>query len=285
MAKKIIRLTESQLRNIIKETIHNLMEYNDSFMDKVAKCNFLSDEDKKKVQVASMNNWDRHEREAKKAKEMKDMEAYSNPNIEDKHLGYVGESKRHINEAFNSNQLRQWFKSHGGVNKQVGQDGLGDVSNDMIVFSAEFDNFNDASRKLYHLKQSNRGMRSEIDMKAYLTIYQANDGTCLLVGIDRKQMPTSPTWGGERTKKSADRVMNNGWNHKTRSTKYADDSDTYYYSRKGKDFGIYDNHKFQGKKQDNQRIKSQMSDDEWNDYMKNRTQGMKDYLNRHYPKD
>lgn len=91
MSRQRIRITESQLRNIIKEAIRNLMEYNDSFMDKVAKCNFLSDEDKKKIQVASMNNWDRHEREAKKNKEIKDMEMYSNPNIEDKHLGYVCE--------------------------------------------------------------------------------------------------------------------------------------------------------------------------------------------------
>lgn len=38
-------------------------------------------------------------------------------------------------------------------------------------------------------------------MKCYFTIYRANDGMCLLVGIDRNNIETGVTWGGEVSKK------------------------------------------------------------------------------------
>ena len=153
----------------------------------------------------------------------------------------IQENKNHINEAFKSNQLRQWFKEHGGVknryndekhsnliDKRVMQDGLGDVSDDAILYTEEFNDYNEALNKKWQLKRSNPNTRqkSDWDMKAYFTVYQANDGICLLVGLDRSKIKTGSTWGGELTKKTADRVMNNGWNFKTRSNRYVDDSDT-----------------------------------------------------------
>lgn len=211
----------------------------------------------------------------------------------------IQENKNHINEAFKSNQLRQWFKEHGGVknryndeehsnliDKRVMQDGLGDVSDDVILYTEEFNDYNEALNKKWQLKRSNPNtrQRSDWDMKAYFTVYQANDGSCLLVGLDRSKIKTGSTWGGELTKKTADRVMNNGWNFKTRSNRYVDDSDTYYYRGKARDFGLRTNADFKGKQSDNKRIKSQMSDAEWKEYMDNRIAHMQDYVNRHYPK-
>lgn len=88
----------------------------------------------------------------------------------------------------------------------------------------------------------------------------------------------------KQQKKYADRVMNNGWNFKTRSNRYVDDSDTYYYGKKAQDFGLRSNQDFKRKQSDNKSIQSQMSDAEWKEYMNNRISHMQDYLNRHYPK-
>ena len=213
---------------------------------------------------------------------------------EDKREGIyptIQENKKHINEVFKSNQLRQWFKEHGGVKKKyddyndtVPQDGLGDVNDNDILYTEEFSDFNSASNKLNNLKHSSSWKRNDWDMKCLFTIYKANDGTCLLVGLDRKTVPTGTTWGGEATKKYADRVMNNGWNFKTRNNRYVDDSDTYYYGKKAQDFGLRSNQDFKGKQSDNKQIRTQMSDAEWKEYMNNRIEHMQDYLNRHYPK-
>lgn len=59
-------------------------------MKKVGDCGFLSDEDKKSIQIASMNNWDNHEREEKKKQDMDKLERLSNKNIHDRRM--VGES-------------------------------------------------------------------------------------------------------------------------------------------------------------------------------------------------
>lgn len=90
MKQNKVRLTESQLRKIISETVSQILEYNDEWLKRVADCGFLSDEDKKAIQIASMNNWDRHEREEKKKQEMGDLERLSNKNVRD--LRMVGEA-------------------------------------------------------------------------------------------------------------------------------------------------------------------------------------------------
>ena len=85
-----IRLTESQLKRLINETVSQILEYNDEWLKKVRDCGFLSDEDKKSIQIASMNNWDNHEREEKKKQDMDKLERLSNKNIHDRRM--VGES-------------------------------------------------------------------------------------------------------------------------------------------------------------------------------------------------
>lgn len=220
----------------------------------------------------------------------------------------LDESRKLINEAFKSNELRAWFKQHGGVkrlytepkfknlkDKRVYQDGLGDVTDDAIVYLEEFYDikkplpkkgeedeqeyetitaFQQASKKQFDLKTPNpyTRQRSDWDMKAYFTIYKANDGTCLLVGIDRTKMDIGTTWGGEATKKTADRVMRNGWNMKTRSNRYVDDSDKYYYSDKGRYFGINDSDIFKGYMEHNDEIRNNMSDDKWKEYQNKRVE-------------
>lgn len=90
MKQNKIRLTESQLKQFINETVSQILEYNDEWLKKVGDCGFLSDEDKKSIQIASMNNWDNHEREEKKKQDMNKLERLSNKNIHDRRM--VGES-------------------------------------------------------------------------------------------------------------------------------------------------------------------------------------------------
>lgn len=210
---------------------------------------------------------------------------------------YVQESRtRWLNESFNSNELRGWFKLHGGVknrydepeynnlkDKRVFQDGLGDVKDEDIVYLEEFPNYNDAYYKKRSLTKSDSytRQRSDWDMKAHFAIYKANDGSCLLVGLDRNTVPTGITDGGSKvTKKVADRVNSNGWNFKTRSNRYVDDSDTYYYGKKGNYFGLYKNDNYKGLKSDNERIKNDMSDDEWKAYQDKRVKNIRDFRNK-----
>ena len=90
MKQNKIRLTESQLKQFINEAVSQILEYNDEWLKKVGDCGLLSDEDKKSIQIASMNNWDNHEREEKKKQDMDKLERLSNKNIHDRRM--VGES-------------------------------------------------------------------------------------------------------------------------------------------------------------------------------------------------
>ena len=98
MKQNKIRLTESQLKRLINETVSQILEYNDGWLKKVGDCGFLSDEDKKSIQIASMNNWDKHEREEKKKQDMEKLERLSNKNIHDKRM--VGESLNNKSQGF-----------------------------------------------------------------------------------------------------------------------------------------------------------------------------------------
>lgn len=214
-----------------------------------------------------------------------------------KKVNNVNESRKRLNENFNSNELRNWFKLHGGVmktfekdgypNMNVKQDALSDVNDNDILYLEEFPSYNEAVRKMNKVKKSDSyGRRSDYDMKCYFTIYRANDGMCLLVGIDRNNIETGVTWGGEVSKKGSDRHWRdvNNLRHNYGTNKYTDDSDTYYYSQKGNDFGLKTNHQFKGKAKDNANIRNRMSDDEWNKYQKDRVNDMDSYLRKYYGK-
>ena len=211
------------------------------------------------------------------------------------------EIKVALRESFNSSKLKDWFNEHGGVmnryegddydflnDKRVRQDGLGDVSDEDILSIKEFDNIQDARSYCWDKNHpmSNYGRsRLPFDSKALYTIYKAKDGSCLVVGLDKSRVEIGTTWGGDMTKKTADRVMTNGWNPKTRNNRYVDDSDTYYYHNKGKDFGIHTNREFNGKREDNLRKKEYFNDEEWTKYQEMRKERMKEYLNKYYPNE
>ena len=98
MKQNKIRMTESQLKQFINETVSQILEYNDEWLKKVGDCGFITDEDKKAIQIASVNNWDRHEREEKKKQDMDKLEKLSNKNIHGKRM--VGESLDSKGQSF-----------------------------------------------------------------------------------------------------------------------------------------------------------------------------------------
>lgn len=86
MRQNKIRLTESQLKRLINEAVSQILEYNEYWAEKVNNCKFLSDKEKKDIQIASMNNWDKHEREEKKKEDMEKLERLANKNIYDRRI-------------------------------------------------------------------------------------------------------------------------------------------------------------------------------------------------------
>lgn len=150
----------------------------------------------------------------------------------------VNESiKNFINEAFKSNQLRAWFKQHGGVKKmydgskvRVSQDGLGDVFDADIAYAQECQNENMAINMLRNLKRQAGNI--------YYTIYQANDGVCLVVGFDRRKLRTGFSWGGEHFEKKNNRI----WRDERGENPANND---YRYGKAGQNRGIYSNRQYQ----------------------------------------
>ena len=211
-----------------------------------------------------------------------------------------------LNEGFKSNELRQWFSQHGGVkrlytgeegeegehlvDKRVSQPGLGNVMDKDILYMREFDNENDAYSEKYRLTQSDKytRQRSDWDMKAFFLIYKANDGKCILVGLDRGN-PDNPnygfTWGGELDKKTAKRRMDNGWNFKTRSNHFYDmPKEVYYHQGAMNDFGLWNSDNYKGKLEDNKRKKERMTPEEWEQYVKDQLEHNQNYLKNRYGK-
>ena len=86
MKQNKIRLTESQLKRLINEAVSQILEYNEDWAERVNNCKFLSDKEKKEIQIASMNNWDKHEREEKKKQDMEKLERLANKNIYDRRI-------------------------------------------------------------------------------------------------------------------------------------------------------------------------------------------------------
>ena len=204
-----------------------------------------------------------------------------------------------LNESFKSNELRSWANAHGGIKKtqadigypntNVRQDALSDVRDEDITYFEEFPNWNDAVAKRRELmsERTPYGRRTKYDMKSYYTIYTANDGTCVLVGINRNNIETGLTWGGEVSKKAAERFRRD--EHlpypSYRINRYPDETDNYYYySKKGQDFGLRTNLNFQGRMKDNRNIRNRMSDEEWKKYQGERLKDMDDYLTKYYDK-
>ena len=120
-------------------------------------------------------------------------------------------------------------------------------------------------------------------MKYVFEMFTANDGTTLLVGIKRDSVKTGVTWSGEHLKKVSDRLKNNGWNHKTRDSKYVDDSDRYYYQSPANDFGVHNSEDFKSKLNQNNKDLNSYPEGEREAYKQGRIKNMREYLKKHYP--
>jgi len=205
------------------------------------------------------------------------------------------EIKRQLNEGFRSNKMRQFFRQHGGVKRvytheEFGgkpgdvryalQDALGDIYDDDIVYTQEFDNEKSALNRAWELNHpvGRNGSRQPFNSETYYTVYKANDGTCLLVGLNEKTVPTYPTWGGHYSKKKANRYWNNG-----EKMRYKDDSDTYYYGKKAKSFGVRTNKDFKYRKEFNNGLRSKMSPEGFQDYINKGVQSKREYIRNNFP--
>lgn len=189
-----------------------------------------------------------------------------------------------LTEAFKSNTLRSFFQQHGGVNTNQRQFSLGDISEEQIGYVEEFNSPNEAFKKKQELTKPNHFKgRSDHDMNYLFHIFTANDGTAILVGVDRNTIQTGSHWSGEQEKKVADRLWRNGWNNKTRDNRYVDDSDTYYYQSPAKDFGVYTNNNFQGKMSTNKKALEAQPKELQMQFKNDKLKHMRDYLQRNYP--
>ena len=200
------------------------------------------------------------------------------------------------------------------TDKRVRQDGMGDITDEDIVYLQEYDDVNTAINQARNLNRND-------GRKVHYTVYKAKNGKGIVVGIDKNKVEIGNTWGGECTKKLADRIRNNGWNFKTRSNRYVDDSDTYYTAPLGpsKDFGYKTNHDYKNmlkylkdneRRYEEQPYKEAMWDakfdknpksaakkveqnkekllqkgrDNFKDWRKKSLKSARDYVKRHYPK-
>lgn len=81
-----IRLTESQLKQFINETVSQILEYNEYWAERVNNCKFLSDKDKKEIIGVSAANSRKYELEKKKKEDMEKLERLANKNIYDRRI-------------------------------------------------------------------------------------------------------------------------------------------------------------------------------------------------------
>lgn len=201
-----------------------------------------------------------------------------------------------LQEAFRSDRLRQWFRMHGGVVKTHAasgypdslmlQDGLGDVTDGQIVYMEEFGSEREAIAAKRSLTASSGRRRSDWDMRAFFVTYKANDGKCLLVGLDRKKVATYPTWGGERLNKKAQRIWRDEHHpeYTGKGRRFDPDKQVYHYSKMLGDVGVKDNEEFGKIKSDNAKKRSRMSPEDFGEYLQGEI-GRKDaYFRRHYGK-
>ena len=240
--------------------------------------------------------------------------------------GY-GREYGNVSEAYKSSKIRNIMNQNGGAknrydqpddpdltDKRVTQDGMGDITDEDIAYLQEYDDVKTAQKQAWNLNRNDRG-------NIHYTVYKTKNGKGIVVGIDKNKVEIGNTWGGERTKKLADRIQNNGWNFKTRSNRYVDDSDTYYTAPSGpsKDFGYRTNHDYKNmlkdlkdneRRYEEQPYKDAMWDakfdknpksaakkverdkenllqkgrDNFKDWRKKSAESARDYVKRHYPK-
>jgi len=272
MAKNLVRITESQLHNIIKESVRGVLNtLNEGFKSNELRQWFSQHGGVKRIYTEPEYDGLVDKR-------------VSQPglgDVKDKDILYT-EEFQDIKRPLTDEELRREEINKKWCEKQ----GLTYEMPEFKVTKAE----NQAFEKMQQLKASDRytRQRSDWDMKAFFVTYKANDGSCLLVGIDRGD-PHNPnygfTWGGEVDKKTAQRRMANGWNHKTRSDRFYDMAkDTYFHQGPMNDFGLWTSDNYKGKMEDNKKKKERMTPEEWKQYVKDQLEHNENYLKNRYGK-
>lgn len=280
------RLTENRLRNIIREAIKEQFgRTKDNDWD-----GWEDDEEKQErkswVPGARLGDLPSNHPERQRYNNWAKM-AHRPKTNESKIRGMIREAISDILlvESFKSDKLKQWFMKHGGVkktyaadgypNQNVKQDGLSDVTDRDISHMREFPNLKAVEKEPY----------------ANATLYQANDGACLYVYFRKGFDCTNPTWGGNMTKKGAERFWRDYHDR-------GDGKDVYHYSHKNApggnnwgrrglmgDFGIYTSNDYQNHKKHNQQIKNSMTPEEWNTYINREIDSKNDYLKRNFNRE
>ena len=208
-----------------------------------------------------------------------------------------------LSEGFNSKKLRDYFIQHGGIkrlytqdelgdvpDKRVTQDGLGDVTDEQIVYMEEYPDAKAAQEQAWYMQHPKDRRGRLTPTNTFYTVYKANDGSAIVVGLDKSKFPTDTLWGGEGSKKRVDRVKNNGWSFKSRSNRYNDDSGTYYTGEKSpvKDFGYKTSKDYKNMlsnlEKEKKSSEEQQGKDNYVEWRRRALQGMRDYMQRHYPK-
>lgn len=193
-----------------------------------------------------------------------------------------------LSESFSSSMIRDFFMSHGGVDRGYRNFSAGDIRDDEITYFKEYPSFREARKFVGSVRRPNGfGKRSDMDVNNYFEIFVASDGSALVVGVDRNKVSIGITWGGERIKKVADRLNSNGWNFKTRDNRYVDDSDEYYYGGDVKrspanDFGLYKSSDFRNKMKGVNDGRELMSPEDFASWRDSRASHLRDYMRRNY---
>ena len=112
--------------------------------------------------------------------------------------GY-GREYGNLSEAYKSSKIRNIMNQNGGAknrydqpddpdltDKRVRQDGMGDITDEDIVYLQEYDDVNTA------IKQARKLNRND-GRKAHYTVYIAKNGKGIVVGIDKSKVPMGNT--------------------------------------------------------------------------------------------
>ena len=179
--------------------------------------------------------------------------------------------KQVINEAFKSNQLRDWFNNHGGVDKTHGGCDLSDINDDDIIYMQEFSNELEASNicwKLNHPKSKWSDGNDPFSQDGLYYLYKAKDGCYAVVGIRRNGSVKLSTDRSEKVRKRSD------------DRYYGRKQDNlYHYGPHGQNFGLNTNDDYRGKLKDKEDLRKLMSPDEFEKYQRKRASYMKKYRN------
>ena len=100
-----------------------------------------------------------------------------------------------LNESIASSRISNFLRNHGGLSCDSPKDGLGDISDDAIVTCQEVSSAKEAVDIVFRNNRS----------KDFYIWYLANDGSAIVVAVDKTKFDTGYIYGWSSSKKYADR--------------------------------------------------------------------------------